>query len=491
MGSPLIWLSGAQRDILARCKADRPKYIGMGAAVLITATIAAVSMTFALHSALKVTLAAAIPFAVAWGFAIMSLDRWLVVSLVRQPRKLNYLLLALPRVALGVLFGLIISTPFTLQIFQPEINQQITLIQQQRADNYYKNLATDPLTRKIKADQAKVDNDEAVIAAGGDTGENPADDPTVIALTAQLTKTSAKATSDYDMWHCELYGFPGHCDAGNGPAATADYQAYSADETEINILRSGITTREAQISRSNSAAAARNMANAESDLGPDKAKLAADQAEQTGLENAFNGTNASNAGLLLRLQALGEVAAGSGALQAARWLLFLFFTAIECLPVLVKVLLNLGPENGYEKALAQAEQASLRLAQQETARQYRESILAGDALSEESERLHAEWQANVLPKIIQESTDARERVARARLARWERWATAGHPDDGWTGPGGLSGVGRLPGTDWTGSRRPATSAVAARLRAAWRAFRSTDPPQEPARPGVGQYWPNA
>ena len=137
MGSLLIWLSGAQQDILARCRADRPKYVGLGAAVLITAALAAVSMTFALHNALKVSLAAAIPFAVAWGLAIMSLDRWLVVSLVRQQNKLNYLLLALPRVALGILFGLIISTPFTLQIFQPEINQQITEIQKQRADNFY------------------------------------------------------------------------------------------------------------------------------------------------------------------------------------------------------------------------------------------------------------------------------------------------------------------------------------------------------------------
>ncbi len=93
-------------------------------------------MTFALHSALKLALATAIVFAVAWALAIMSLDRWLVVSLVRQRNKLNYLLLALPRVGLGVLFGLIISTPVTLQIFQPEINQEIALIQGRRSDAY-------------------------------------------------------------------------------------------------------------------------------------------------------------------------------------------------------------------------------------------------------------------------------------------------------------------------------------------------------------------
>jgi len=456
--------------------------------------MAGVSMAFALHSALKISLAAAIPFAVAWGLAIMSLDRWLVVSLVRQQNKLNYLLLALPRVALGILFGLIISTPFTLQIFQPEINQQITLIQKQRADNFYKNLATDPLTKKIKADQLKVDNDEAIIRSNGGTGPNPANDPTVISLTQQLNQAVSKENFDYNKWHCELYGFPGHCVVGNGPAANADQQAYLADAQAVSIDRSAIAAQEQQIAANTKASAANNLANAQRDLRPDKAKLAADQAEQTQLENAFDGTNASNAGLLLRLQALDQVAASSGTLQAARWLLFLFFTVIECLPILVKVLLNLGPENSYEKAATQAERASLRLAEQETLRQYREAMLVSDALSDESERLHADWQRTVLPEIVHDTTAARERVARARLARWERRETVGSDDDGWTGPGGLSETGRLPGTDWTGSRRASTSTsspMTSRLRAAWQALRHADAPQGPVSPSVGSYWPNA
>src|SRR5258708_3159287 len=146
MGRLLIWLSGAQPDILAQCKQDRPKYIGVGSAVLVTSSVAVVSMTFALHIALPpnfplplpfaspfalhIALAAkfpvAVPFAFAWGLAIMSLDRWLVVSLVRQS-PLRYFLLALPRLLLGLLFGVIISTPLTLQIFHVEIDNQIAI----------------------------------------------------------------------------------------------------------------------------------------------------------------------------------------------------------------------------------------------------------------------------------------------------------------------------------------------------------------------------
>jgi hypothetical protein len=474
VGSLLIWLSGAQRDILARCKADRPKYIGLGAAVLITATMAGVSMTFALHSALKLPLTTAIPFALAWGLAIMSLDRWLIVSLVRQPKKLNYLLLALPRVALGVLFGLIISTPFTLQIFQPEINQQITVIQQQRAETYYKNLANDPLTGKIKDDQEKVSADETTIKTGGTAGQNPAGSSTVVGLTDQLKQAEAQEQSDYAKWHCEIFGGPG-CVAGDGQFAQADHAAYENDEATIGILTSEINNEEQQIASTDASAAAKNLANAEADLGPDRTKLATDQKEQQNLENAFNNANASNAGLLLRLEALDQVAASNGMLQAARWLLFLFFTAIECLPVLVKVLLNLGPENSYEKALTHAERIGLKMSEQETLRQYRETMLTSDALSEESERLHEDWQLNVLPRIISDTTEARKRVAQARLARWEQWASA--DDNSWTGPGGLSGTGHTPGTDWPRKKRLSGSGIGQRLRAAWQAAKEADPPE--------------
>lgn len=500
MGNPLIWLSGAQRDILARHRADRPKYVGIGSAVLITAAMAGVSMTFALHSALRIGLGEAIPFAIAWGIAIMSLDRWLVVSLVRQPSKWNYLWLALPRVLLGILFGLIISTPFTLQIFEPEINQQITVIQQQRADAYYKNLANDPLTRKIKADQAQVNNYEQIISAGGGTGLNPAQDPTVQSLTQQLNQATSQATTDYNKWHCEMYGFPGHCVVGDGPAAKADYAAYTHDENVISADNAKLQAVEQQILGQDKSAAANNLANAQKDLGPAKAKLAADQHEQTELEDSFNTTNASNAGLLLRLQALDEVAASNGTLQAARWLLFLFFTAIECLPILVKTLLNLGPENSYEKALAQAEQASLRLSEHETMRQYRDELMAGD---EESERLQANWQGR-LPRLIDAATDARERVALSRISAWEREASAGpggFQPDGLRRLSGMSATDRMPGTDWMRTRRKPRAngkRTSSRLLAAWHAFRRTDTPQPqfgrqsppPPQSAAEQFWPN-
>jgi Domain of unknown function (DUF4407) len=480
VGNPLIWLSGAQRDILARCRSDRPKYIGVGSAILITSAMAAVSMTFALYSALRVPLAASVVFAIAWGLAIMSLDRWLVVSLVRQPRKLNYLLLALPRVALGVLFGLIISTPFTLQIFKPEIDQQLAVIQKQNADQFYAGVSGDPLTKKISQDQTLVNNYEGIIRQNGQTGANLAQNPAVMALTEQRDQAASKASTAQNAYHCELYGTEmngsGHCVQGNGPAAQQDQQEYNREESLVGSLDAQISSLETQIISSNAAAASSNLSNAKKDLGPAKAQLLSDQSEQKAEITSFTTTNAADTGLLQRLKALDQVTAKNGMLQTARWLLFLFFTVIECLPILVKVLLNLGPENTYEKALAQAERVSLRLAGQETTRQYRAAILAGDAVSSEAERLHSQWENDILPDIIRDTTEARERVARARLRRWEK-AEMERPDGGysedWTGPGGLSRTRMLPETDWTSSAGPSMNGPAPRLRAAWQAFWGT------------------
>src|SRR6185437_11452978 len=84
VANPLIWLSGAQPELLSRCPTDKPKYIGIGSAIAITAGVASTSMTFALTTALRASLYVALPFALLWGLAIMSLDRWLVVSLQRE-----------------------------------------------------------------------------------------------------------------------------------------------------------------------------------------------------------------------------------------------------------------------------------------------------------------------------------------------------------------------------------------------------------------------
>src|ERR1051325_8958903 len=105
-------------EVLQHFPAERPKYTGIGAAILSTGVLACASMFFALHNALRFGVLAATAAALVWSLVIISIDRALISSLQRSAVWWGYLLRALPRFLLALLLGAIISTPFTLQIFQ-------------------------------------------------------------------------------------------------------------------------------------------------------------------------------------------------------------------------------------------------------------------------------------------------------------------------------------------------------------------------------------
>jgi hypothetical protein len=496
VGRFLIWLSGAQRDILDECRTDRAKYVGVGGAVLVTSVMAAISMAFALHIALKATVPVAMPFAIAWGLAIATLDRWLVVSMTR-----HQLWLAIPRVVLGLLFGVIISTPLTLQIFHVEIANRISLDQTSAASAFQASLKSNALYLKVVADRQAVAKDQAVINSGGGAGMNPADDPVLIQLNAQLKEDQAQQARYLAAMRCEEGDPPSkNCTPGKGPAFVRDSQNYQTYTLRVHSDQSQIAAEQSSLKGKNAQNATSALINARANLAVDQAKLSLDQKALTTLENSFNATNAANSGILASLKALEELRSSDATLFLAELLLFLFFTSIECLPIGVKMLLNLGPENTYEKAVAKAEQVGLRRAEEEMARQHMEAIRQQDQLTAESERLNMEWEMVVLPDLIREQVAARERLARARLARWERRAAIRRDYDALDdrfGPGRLSTVGR-PTADWTNVRRPRRgSALRARLAAAWRGFRqprgprardfaSAPPPSTPAAGYSGQ-----
>ena len=212
VGDFLIWLSGASRQVLAQCPTERPKFVGLGAAILVTAGMAAVSLSFALFTALKAPLWVAVIFALLWGLAIMSLDRLFVVSMHRYRNRFFYLLMATPRFLMAVLLGFVISTPFVLQIFRPEINHQIKLMQAAERSAYFKNLPHNPVYLTVQQDKATVTNLTNEAATGG-TGINPSTDPTVQGWQARLTTAQGNEQTWFANLQCQLYGTARPADA--------------------------------------------------------------------------------------------------------------------------------------------------------------------------------------------------------------------------------------------------------------------------------------
>ena len=342
----LLVLSGARLEVLDRCPTERGRFEGIGGAVLTTGVLAMISMTFALHSALGAALSIALPTGVAWGFAIMGLDRMLVATIQADgPRRWRT---ALPRILMAVLMGVVISTPLVLRIFKSEIDVQIVEIKQDRADKFANEQKKGAVGREVARLNTSVTNLRKVIASGGDVPLDPSQDPKIKELTAERGGQQALAAQYYKNWQCQLYGGTGCPSKGDGVLARASKADYEKARGRVDALNAQIERRRAELTSDDENAKRTRLDAAKADLPGVQTQLQTALARQRSLQSSFDAENRAANGLLIRLQALGEVSGKDLTLRAAHLLLFLLFLLIECLPVAVKLMQKPG---NYEKIL--------------------------------------------------------------------------------------------------------------------------------------------
>lgn len=99
---------------------ERSKYAAAGTFVFLTAVFAAVFAGFALSDLTPNPLVYG-PAAALWATFIFCLDRQIVMSIRKTDSWTKQFIVALPRLAIAFFIGMIISRPFELWIFQPEI----------------------------------------------------------------------------------------------------------------------------------------------------------------------------------------------------------------------------------------------------------------------------------------------------------------------------------------------------------------------------------
>jgi hypothetical protein len=264
--------------------------------------------------------------------------------------------MALPRLALALLLGTVISTPFVLRIFASEINNQISVIKENNEAVFLSSQQDSAVGARVTKWQNTVNNLQQVIDSDGAQPINPANDPEIQGLTTELNNERTVATTDYKAWQCQLYGGCG-APKGSGPLAAASEQQYDQDEAQIASLTSQINARKQQLQASSASSQQSRLQQAQGALPNAKAQLAAAQGEQDSLLNNFESTNSATNGLLIRLEALDQLSAKGGSLSAARWLLFLLFLVIELLPVSVKLMQQPGL---YEQILEEKDRYQLR-----------------------------------------------------------------------------------------------------------------------------------
>jgi hypothetical protein len=367
--SLVLALSGADVEILEYVPSERTRFESLGWAILITSCMAMISMWFALSSALGINGILAIPVAIFWGLVIMGIDRWLITSMpIDGSRKFA---MAVPRVVLAILLGTLISTPLVLRIFQSEINAQMALMQQKNYSSFLSNQQSSLVNQQVTTYYNELQQLDTVINSKGVQTGNTAADPELVAYNNQLSQLQSQLghwttlkNQYYTDYTCQMYGGAQCPKKGSGPAAKASYASYQQASQEmtsyqnrIAVVQGEIQQRDQVLNSTSKSSQQQRYAEALNQRQIVQGEYTTAVQRRNELQAAYYAQNQASHGILMRLEALSELSSGNLTVAGARFLLFLLFLVIECLPVTVKLLQRPGQ---YEAALAAAKKAEKR-----------------------------------------------------------------------------------------------------------------------------------
>ena len=290
----------------------------MALVLLTTSSIAMVSMMFAMNDGVKVPLAVAIVAGLFWGFVILNLDRYLVLSMGHVRTGKRMLWMALPRFLLAAVISMVIATPLTLRIFQHDINVQVAKTQATESKQLKALEAKSGPAQEAAQAQAQINRDKSILAGHlpvNVTNPQQQDDQTQVnQLQPKVASARTAEINAYEAWQCELYGDGAHCAnasnrAGNGPIAEAKQAVYQQDLATYNSLSqqlrtalARLATDEKNLSSAQGSQLAQYQAAARKDLPVEEKKLAGlnaqVQAEQSSAQSAVNNDN----GILAQLR---------------------------------------------------------------------------------------------------------------------------------------------------------------------------------------------
>lgn len=423
MGQFMLWLSTANLKVLERFPSDRPKYVGLGSAVFITSAMAAISSGFALRMGLDLPIVACVVLGLLWGCAIMGFDRWLLATAGR-----SNIWMLLPRAALAFLIGLVVSTPFVLRIFQPEILQQVALIQAEAATGQQENWSdpNNPIVRRIG--QLSEDITRQTVLVNTDGGASVENDETVRSLVAKLNPAidPVRTYNRYqEQVNCEESGST-DCGDGVGSGRPGNgFRTERAKQRADDYYRNYVQPLETQLAtaRQNAAKAlparqTKAVQDAKDQIAQDQKELAPLVEQRDRLRNAFETTNRENTGLLIRMQALGDLTEHNSTMRTTHYTLLAFITAIDCLPILFKLFMLLGHRNRYEEGLEAEEREHLAISRQHSRRlRAEQTIYQTDTLREVQAARDERDEA--IEELARRTVRDQVEIAERALERWK------------------------------------------------------------------------
>ncbi|NIL74890.1 DUF4407 domain-containing protein [Rhodococcus sp. B10] len=440
----LARLAGARIDVLEKLPGALPKQSAMGAVLLTTAGFAAISAGYAL----SITGIASGIFAVlgglVWGIAILNLDRLLVIGLAKETGWKRNLSLAAPRIVLAVILGVVISTPLMLRVFDSEIAAQMNRNILTAQEDLRESINNSTIRQDLNADIEELNRLRALINAGptADVSQNPE----VLLAQQAIDDLEAKAATqkaEYDQLRAAAVAEE-EGSAGTmirGCAALCIEKRRLADESEarwqdtLNQVRDKENEMAAIVSKVQVNAldsSERAIADAEAVV-PGLQEQVDQLTEQVNsAQDTSRELEQANAGIIARLKALSDVSGNDATAAMARYAVALLFMAMELLPVIFKIVSNLGSRTAYDTVVDSHEAAEVERATQSVTladekaklRRSSEQVAEKDRTDKQQElmlRINAsvaEHQAAVVEEALSRWSDHAKRVSDDRLDQW-------------------------------------------------------------------------
>jgi hypothetical protein len=409
----LAKLAGARLDVLEKAPGDLTRFTTMGGVLISTALVAGISAFFALHSVLGLPWAACVVAGLGWAVIILNLDRMLVVSMGSAGSGKRSVLIALPRLALAIVIGTVISTPLVLQIFDKEINAEMTTMKAEAIE------ASKAALDKTYSNIEDLENQERTLLdiIQGRAVAAVSDDPDVKAAqeafdTAESTYQSAEQAAQCERDGTCGTGIPGEGDSTREKRAAADIARQARDSAKQHL---DTTTAEATQRIESGRATA--VAKAQEKLPSVQRDLATEKERKRQLDGEATDAQKGNTGLLARLEALDRLTDGHGMGQVTHQMLFLLFLCIEVLPVLVKLLWSFGPPSLYDK-LAAGQDADIEQTERERSDGERSLTQQREATRLALERQRLDAQVKIGQRATDEIAKKQTKIVLDAVALW-------------------------------------------------------------------------
>jgi hypothetical protein len=367
----LWWCAGTHQDLVKKFPSEHIRYSGLGAVLLATFVLASLSAGYAMYTVFENAIWA-ILFSIIWGLIIFNFDRFLVSTMRKYGvSKRKQVMIALPRLALALLIGLVIARPLELKIFDKEIQVRMyeNLHQKIRLNDSllameYKNMLLDAESERQRLLDRK------------------------LAIGDKLHKLQAAYLQEAD-------GTGGSMHRGIEKITRLKQEAFNQADAhyapELSLLDQKINIQDSILSHAKSSM-------------EEKRKQ-------------FEVTAKANMGFLERNKALTDLSDSEGSVFFASLLISLLIILIETGPVLSKLIMPLGP---YDIALAKEELVNMAAQENE--------IEADREIRFEKRKMFYRKQKEMTDSLAVKLTELQQKNIDRELDKWERgeWKPEDH-----------------------------------------------------------------